>query len=165
MKRLAIALALLAAWLLPAVASAHPLGNFTVNHYTRIEPAGDRVRLIYVLDMAEIPTFQEQPRYQDNPERYADDRAEEIRQNLHLVLNGAPAALRLEQRALSFPAGQGGLSTMRLEAAYDAELTGLTSGANDLVSLTYRDDNDPTRIGWREIVARPGAAGTTFEKS
>ena len=33
------------------------------------------------------------------------------------------------------------------------------------MNLTYRDDNDPTRIGWREIVARPGAAGTTFETS
>ena len=39
-------------------ASAHPLGNFTVNHYAGIELAGDRVYVRYVLDLAEIPTFQ-----------------------------------------------------------------------------------------------------------
>ena len=61
------ALALLAAWLVPSVASAHPLGNFTVNHYSRIEPAGDGVRVVYVLDMAEIPTFQEKPRIDPEP--------------------------------------------------------------------------------------------------
>jgi ABC-type nickel/cobalt efflux system permease component RcnA len=159
-KRIVAALMVLAA-LLPGVASAHPLGNFTVNHYTRIEPAGDRVRLVYVLDMAEIPTFQEKSRIDPNPDAYADQRANEIGQNLHLTLNGQPASLRLEQRALSFPEGQGGLATLRLEAIYSAELNGSTSP----VDLAYRDDNDPTRIGWREIVARPGAAGTTFARS
>jgi hypothetical protein len=43
----------------PQVVSAHPLGNFTINHYSRIELAADRVTLQYALDMAEIPTFQE----------------------------------------------------------------------------------------------------------
>ena len=126
MKRVVAALMVLAA-LLPGVASAHPLGNFTVNHYTRIEPAGDRVRLVYVLDMAEIPTFQEKPRIDPNPEAYADLRAEELRQNLHLELNGQPAQLHLEQRALSFPEGAGGLSTLRLEAVYSAQLNASVS--------------------------------------
>ena len=49
----------LLALLVPAAASAHPLGNFTVNHFTRIEASGDRLYLRYVLDMAEIPTFQD----------------------------------------------------------------------------------------------------------
>ncbi|HET6317044.1 MAG TPA: sulfite exporter TauE/SafE family protein [Chloroflexota bacterium] len=161
MKRLFLALIVVVAALAPTIASAHPLGNFTVNHYTRIEPAGDRVRLVYVLDMAEIPTFQERPRITD-PEQYASQRAEEIRQKLHLTLNGAAAALQLEQRALSFPEGQGGLSTLRLEAVYSAQLVG---GAADVVGLSFRDDNDPNRIGWREIVARSGAAGTTIEQA
>ena len=59
----AIALAVLAAWLVPSVASAHPLGNFTVNHYTRID-AGRRTpcACVYVLDMAEIAALRERPR-------------------------------------------------------------------------------------------------------
>ncbi len=161
MKRLLLALVAVLAALLPTLASAHPLGNFTVNHYARIEPAGDRVRIVYVLDMAEIPTFQEKPRLAD-PERYADERAEELRQNLTLTLNGQSAPLRLEQRALSFPDGQGGLPTLRLEAIYSAELH---AAADQPVELGFRDDNDPTRIGWREIVARSGAAGTTLSTS
>jgi nickel/cobalt exporter len=162
MKRVIAAAALLLGALAPSVASAHPLGNFTVNHYSRIEPAGDRVRIVYVLDMAEIPTFQEKPRIDPNPDAYAGLRAEEIRQNLHLDLNGVPTALHLEQRSLSFPDGQGGLPTLRLEAVYSAELTVDPSSSVDVV---FRDDNDPTRIGWREIIARPGAAGTDLQRS
>ena len=43
---------------MPAIALAHPLGNFTINHYAgvRIEP--DRILLDVVIDQAEIPTFQ-----------------------------------------------------------------------------------------------------------
>ena len=46
----------------PAIASAHPLGNFTVNTYAglRVEPT--RVSVDYVVDMAEIPTLQNAPR-------------------------------------------------------------------------------------------------------
>jgi len=57
-RRLLVTL-VFAALALPAVASAHPLGNFTTNHFTQIEVAGDRVYVTYVLDLAEIPTFQE----------------------------------------------------------------------------------------------------------
>jgi ABC-type nickel/cobalt efflux system permease component RcnA len=163
MKRLVAALAVLAASLVPGVASAHPLGNFTVNHYARVEPAGDRVRIVYVLDMAEIPTFQEKPRIDPNPDAYASQRAEDIRQNLLLTLNGAPAPLRLEQRSLSFPDGAGGLQTLRLEATYSADLR--DADPSSTVDLVFRDDNDPTRIGWREIIARPGAAGTEIQQT
>jgi len=160
--RVLAAVALLAAWLVPGVASAHPLGNFTVNHYARVEPTADQVRVVYVLDMAEIPTFQDKPRIDPNPAAYADLRAEELRQNLHLDLNGQPAQLRLEQRSLSFPDGAGGLPTLRLEAVFSAALH---ADATSSVALAFRDDNDPTHIGWREIVARPGAAGTTIQQS
>jgi ABC-type nickel/cobalt efflux system permease component RcnA len=162
MKRCFAAVLVFVAALLPGMASAHPLGNFTVNHYARVEPAGDRVRVVYVLDTAEIPTFQEKPRIDSDPEAYADQRAAELSRNLHLELNGALASLHLEQRTLSFPEGQGGLPTMRLEAVYSAELKA-DPGAT--VELLFRDDSDPNRIGWREIVARPGATGTQISRS
>src|SRR4051812_24151356 len=34
---------------------AHPLGNFTINHYTRIQPSGKGVEITYLLDLAELP--------------------------------------------------------------------------------------------------------------
>lgn len=162
LRRFFPAAAVLLAALAPNVVSAHPLGNFTVNHYSRVEPAGDRVRVVYVLDLAEIPTFQEKPRVDLNPDAYADQRAEELRQNLHLELNGKPAQLRLEQRSLSLPEGSGGLSTLRLEAVFSAAFQ---ADATSSVDLTFRDDNDPSRIGWREIIARPGAAGAQIQRS
>ena len=41
--------------------SAHPLGNFTVNLYSGIHVVPGEIRIDYVVDMAEIPTFQEMP--------------------------------------------------------------------------------------------------------
>ena len=59
MKRLAL-LACVASRrsLAPAAASAHPLGNFTINRFSRVEVSGHRLYVVYVLDLAEIPTFQ-----------------------------------------------------------------------------------------------------------
>ncbi len=37
---------------------AHPLGNFAINHLARLQPESGRLRVHYVLDIAEIPTFQ-----------------------------------------------------------------------------------------------------------
>ncbi len=150
----------------PAAVSAHPLGNFTVNRYSRIEPAGDGVRVFYVLDMAEIPTVQERARMDaDGDGRISDAEAEqaatrladEVGAMLRLTLNGRPATLRVERRALAFPPGQADLPTLRLEAVYRAELP---AGATGPIGLVYRDENSPSRIGWREVVARPGAPGT-----
>ena len=60
MRRIAraVVFASIALFLIPALVAAHPLGNFTINHYAglRIEP--DRVLLDVVIDQAEIPAFQ-----------------------------------------------------------------------------------------------------------
>ena len=61
-RRLATLLAVVGAMMLvPATASAHPLGNFTVNRYAGIVLAPGEVRIDYVVDMAEIPTVQVRP--------------------------------------------------------------------------------------------------------
>ena len=43
----------------PWVSLAHPLGNFSISYYTSIQVERDAVVLHYVLDLAEIPSFQE----------------------------------------------------------------------------------------------------------
>jgi nickel/cobalt transporter (NicO) family protein len=159
MKRAFAALALLAAWLGPGVASAHPLGNFTVNHYARLEPMADRVRVVYVVDMAEIPTFQDRPQSAADTDAYAAARAESIRQNLHLSVDGHAVPLSLEGRSLSFPEGAGGLATSRLELTFLAPV----AASGSTVDIAFRDDSDPTRIGWREIVARAATSGVEIQ--
>src|SRR5207253_2649232 len=47
------------ALLVPAGAHAHPLGNFSINHLTYVQISNDGIALRYILDQAEIPTFQE----------------------------------------------------------------------------------------------------------
>ena len=39
--------------------SAHPLGNFSISQYSAIRIIGNEIDLRYIIDMAEIPTFQE----------------------------------------------------------------------------------------------------------
>ena len=49
---------LLSGFLVAVVLEAHPMGNFSVNHYTRLEVSAHRVAVTYALDLAEIPTFE-----------------------------------------------------------------------------------------------------------
>src|SRR5438093_11321016 len=142
----------------PPHADAHPLGNFTVNRYSRLELYSDAIRVRYVLDMAEIPTFQEidsidldgdgQPSASEN-EAYLDGRAPKIVNDLHLTANGSPIDLRVLTRDISYPAGQAGLRTLRLNLLLEAPVS------SPLAAVEYRDDNYSDRIGWKEIVVQP----------
>ena len=144
MRRLAplvAALAVVAAVLAhPPEASAHPLGNFTVNHYAGIELAGDRVYVRYVLDLAEIPTFQSGDRVR--APRYPS----ELAHRLDLRFAGERAALRLLAHRVAERPGAGGLPTLRFEAVYTASLRGS--------ALTFVDRSFSSRIGWREVTVR-----------
>ena len=139
-RRAFAAAALLAAVLAPSVASAHPLGNFTVNHYAGIELAGDRVFVRYVLDLAEIPTFQSGDRVR--APRYPAELAHE----LDLRFGGERVVLRLLAHRVSERPGAGGLPTLRFEAVYAAPLRGS--------ALTFVDRSFASRIGWREVTVR-----------
>ncbi|MBI2912166.1 MAG: high-affinity nickel-transporter [Chloroflexi bacterium] len=141
--------------------AAHPLGNFTVNRYSGIEISAERVRILYVLDMAEIPTFQEMPvldsdrdgRVSDGERAaYLGSKAQELRRGLHLTVTGVPVALHLGPRQLTFIEGQGGLQTLRLTLSLDATPV-LSDRAG---TLQYRDGNYADRLGWREIVIQAG---------
>jgi nickel/cobalt transporter (NicO) family protein len=157
----AVAAIAVTALLRPPRAEAHPLGNFTVSRYSRIELTPGLVRVRYVVDMAEIPAFQERPAIDGNRDGRIDDaeadayaarQAQAFGGNLRLTVDGRPVPLRLAEQAIGFPAGQGGLDTLRLEAWFEGNLAALTGA----VAVEYRDDNDGDRLGWREIVVRGG---------
>ena len=139
MRRLVILAVGVAALTLPALAAAHPLGNFTVNRFSRVEAPGPRVYVRYVLDMAEIPTFQAG---RIDVHVYA----RRIARNAHLVVDGRPAPLVPVRTALAHPLGAGGLHTTRLEVVLAGpRLPGRAS-------VAYHDENYSDRIGWKEIV-------------
>lgn len=152
MNRLLFLLAgLLGLVLWPAAAFAHPLGNFTVNRYSRIEPAVADVRVRYVVDMAEIPTFQELPLVDAG---YARRKAAELAGGLKVSLDGTAAPLTVDGAQVSLADGQGGLKTLRLEAWLRAPRHGS--------HLAYQDTNFSGRIGWSEIVV-PGGRDVSDE--
>jgi nickel/cobalt exporter len=160
MKRLAVLAVVLAGLAVTASAAAHPLGNFTINRYSRIEPSGNRLYIVYVLDLAEIPTFQAKSRVAVEGEgRYATGLARSIGLHLELTVDGRRSALTPVRRVLAFPAGQAGLRTTRLEVVFRGpELTGTSR-------IGYRDANYPGRIGWREITAQPKAGADLVDSS
>ena len=153
MKRLVLLFGLVVALAAPAAASAHPLGNFTVNRFSGIELSGDRVYVKYVLDMAEIPAYQERQKIGDKSV-YERDLAARIGRGLDVRLDGRKATLTPLDHALAFPPGAAGLRTLRFEAVYSAPAS---SGR-----LEFRDTNFGDRIGWKEVVltARDGASAT-----
>jgi ABC-type nickel/cobalt efflux system permease component RcnA len=140
-----LVLAAAAALVAPAAASAHPLGNFTINRFARVEVAGHRLYVRYVLDLAEIPTYQARQQGVD-PAVYAG----RVARGLHVSLDGQPVALRPVARALAFPRGVAGLHTMRLEVI----LRGPVVEGSE--ALAVHDTNYAGRIGWKEMVV--GAA-------
>ncbi|NJM05980.1 hypothetical protein HC891_06930 [Candidatus Gracilibacteria bacterium] len=152
-----LALLLVCAYALqPAPAAAHPLGNFTVNRYSRIAVGPEQLTVFYVLDMAEIPTFQELTRIDSDGDgqlsdteqtAYATSTSSELRNKLQLQLADRPLPLQLDSYAIEFPVGQGGLKTLRLTLNLSAALPAAARWA-----ATYTDTNYSDRLGWKEIV-------------
>jgi nickel/cobalt transporter (NicO) family protein len=142
-----------------AGAAAHPLGNFTVNTYSGLRVGPDRLAVDYVVDMAEIPTFQTRQAIDaDHDDRVAGAEADRWRERecprlaagLRATLDGQPLPLAVTGSALRFPTGIGGLATLRLECALAAPLPTARASSR---RLTYTDTNLQGRVGWREITA------------
>lgn len=136
-------------------ALAHPLGNFTVNRHSEVVISGDRAFVKYVLDLAEIPAFQERAKIGDGAD-YRVQTASRLADGLHLDVGGTRVPLVVVESALQFPPGQGGLVTLRLELLLES---GRLGSGDDRVELEYRDTNFADRIGWREIVIAEADGG------
>ncbi|WP_030455622.1 nickel/cobalt transporter [Herbidospora cretacea] len=134
MKLVPAVLAGLAAFaaLAPA-ALAHPLGNFTVNHYNGLRLYASHVENTAVVDVAELPTLQG-----DRPT------CEGVAAAQTLEVDGRRAAWRVVESDLTHPDGQGGLKTTRL-------VCGLRADTPPAGTIVFTDAHAADRIGWREI--------------
>ena len=147
-----------------APAAAHPLGNFSISHYAALEPGAAEVTVRYVIDMAEIPTFQEvqetglvtEPGH-PSVAPWAAAKAAALARGLRLTVGERPLALAVVSHQTIFPPGAGGLPTLKLGVLYRAPLPAAAAGT---LELRYRDENFVDRAGWKEIIARPGAGAT-----
>ena len=169
MRRGALLLALAVLALAATRASAHPLGNFSISHYAALEPGPGEVTVRYVIDMAEIPTFQE---VQDtglvteaghpSVAPWAAAKAAALARGLRVTAGGRALTLDVVSHQTIFPPGAGGLPTLKLGVVYRAALP---AALGDTIELGYRDENFADRAGWKEIVARAGAGATLIASS
>jgi len=157
------------------LASAHPMGNFSVNHYSKITLESGRLRVDYFIDLAEIPTYQELQEANISATAvdpnsaavidYIAARGAELGRGLTLDVEGKPTPLHLVFSGVIFPPGAGGLPTMKMGFVYEAAYPPtLSSSDRQHVSLQYADKNYPGHSGWKEIVA-VASAGSLLHSS
>lgn len=152
------------------VALAHPLGNFTINHFARIDVGSNSVAIHYVIDMAEIPAFQElqiiNTRGKAEPsveelKAYAEQTAAKLVEGLLLEVDGSQVPLNVRSSGVTTPTGAGGLRTLRIECDFAGSFDA-NAAAHRLrfENVNYRD-----RLGWREIVAVPATGISVFDST
>jgi ABC-type nickel/cobalt efflux system permease component RcnA len=140
------------------IAQAHPMGNFSVNHYAKIDLKSDRVTIQYIIDLAEIPAFQEMQEAGIQADvndpavlRLIAERGAALEHGLILTVDGSLLPMRLVTKSILFPPGAGGLPTMKMgfvyEAAYPAGID------RNQVRIRYTDNNYPGHAGWKEVIA------------
>lgn len=151
-----VAIALIAYLATATAANAHPLGNFTSNHLTRIDVGATAIDLHYVLDDAEIPTFTLLRSLDAHGKPSAAElnawalrHANEIGPELMLTVGGKPAELALTGAHVQLRPGAAGLSTLYFTADFQA------ARAPGAQRIAYSDTTLLGRIGWKDVVVLP----------
>jgi len=138
---------------LAAMLYAHPMGNFSVSHYTRFDVQTDRIAMTYSLDLAEIPTFEllnnwklERTSPRAQLEAKAREQAAKWVGNLRITSDGRTVRPRLGKTDLVIEDGAGNMPVLRITSHLDLALVPGT--------IDYEDTNFAERAGWKEIVIR-----------
>jgi nickel/cobalt exporter len=137
------------------VLTAHPMGNFSVSHFTRFDVEKKTIRITYVLDLAEIPTYQLMRDWNLDPSadakipqqtlnEKASQQASEWIKQLDFTSNGTPLTPKLETTQMKLSDGAGGMHVSRIESSLRLD--------NVQGKLAFEDRNYPDRAGWKEIV-------------
>jgi high-affinity nickel-transport protein len=151
------------------------MGNFSVNHYSKIVLEGDHLRVRYFIDLAEIPTFQELQQANISANaidpnstaviNYVAARGADLGRGLTLDVDNQPVILHLVSCGVIFPPGAGGLPTMKMGFVYEAAYPSAPSTVDrQQVTLHYTDNNYSGHSGWKEIVVQ-ASAGSLLQSS
>ncbi|MET8772844.1 nickel transporter [Streptomyces sp. NPDC004658] len=150
-RLLCVLIAVCALALLPAgSASAHPLGNFTVNRYDGLVAAPGQLRVDHVEDLAEIPATQARADIERlGLSAWARQRCARAAAGSGLRVDGRTTALTAARSSARTRPGQAGLDTLRVECRLTAPLP--RAGT---VAVEFRGAGADGGPGWREITAR-----------
>lgn len=147
--------------------SAHPLGMSSINRYAGVRVHADHVEVDYLLDFAELPAWREIETLDTDhdervtpPERdrYLDQIAAQVLAGLTLIVDGVAVTPTVAGRSLDAPAGQNGLSTLRIALELRAPLPTVAGPRN--TSVRIHDELYARRDGWRELGALASPAAT-----
>ena len=159
---------IVAALLLTAAGvSAHPLGNATINRATAITINPDRIEIVHVIDMAEVPAYAAILEIDldangevraDERNRWATDACMAARLDLTVRIDDGPLGLETAATPeLTFPPGVGGLETLRLVCTFSHQV----SIGGEAHVLSVADSADDGARGWRELMV-VGGDGVTI---
>ncbi|MFJ5308895.1 sulfite exporter TauE/SafE family protein [Streptomyces sp. NPDC088350] len=133
-----------------ATASAHPLGNFTVNRYDGLVVAPGTLRVTHIEDLAEIPATQAKPDIRQlGMTEWARQRCDKAAEGSKVTVDGRTVALTPGSSTARLRPGQAGLNTLRVECSSTAPLP-----KGSTVALGFHSAGLTTGPGWREITAR-----------
>ncbi len=152
--------------------NAHPLSNFSVNSFTRIEVEKNQVRLKCVLDMAEIPTFQESQKIDADKNgtldeielrSYLESLTPQFIANLNLLVDNQRVQIKTLSSDISLPPGEGNLPTLRMEWSLTSENFSIENAAAN--RFKFENNNYKERVGWHEIVINRGVGVNIFDST
>ena len=140
-------------------AQSHPMGNFSVSHYTGLQVNAQAISITYTLDLAELPTFDllrqwslERTSPRADLERKAAEQARTWAGNLLITSDGKRVKPKFIKADLVLADGAGDLPIARITS--HLRLDALPS------KLDYEDRNFAERAGWKEIVIHAGPGVT-----
>ena len=130
-------------------ASAHPLGNFSVNHLNQLVFQADRIIDNAIVDFAEIPTAQAEPQIAAlGLDGYAAARCAEFAESVDIVVDGNSVSATVTSASFHYTPGAAGLQSGRLECRLDAVVS-----LEAARTVEFRDGFEADRVGWHEINA------------
>ncbi len=141
------------------LAAAHPLGNFSINQFSQIEVEKSQVKIRSVLDLAEIPTFQESQTIdtdkdgalsQSELDAYAEKISPDYIAKLQVSVDGQPIELRPTAKNINLEEGSGNLPILKIKWDLIGDLP--NSDADAVHRFRFENKNYLERIGWNEIV-------------
>lgn len=151
-------------------AIAHPLGNFSVNQFAKLEVSSSQLKTRQVLELAEIPTISELRIIDANADgQYTDDElkvyvsglSSTYLSNISITIDGQTFPLEIVNSKAELKEGSGGLSILRIGWDLTSQLPGGMTGGK----VAYANKNYADRIGWNEIFVTPASGTTVFDSN
>ncbi|MCU0238301.1 MAG: hypothetical protein MUC29_02585 [Pyrinomonadaceae bacterium] len=135
---------------------AHPLGNFSVNQFSQLDVSKNQIKLLQVLDLAEIPTFQLKDELDTDKNgvfsseeinAYAEKITPEVVSKLSLTVNNQNVPFQVVSKVAQTVEGAGNLQTLRIEWNLKSDVS-----SADTNRVRFANNNFTERLGWNEIV-------------